>query len=54
MRICIINISTNLYLVGAFTTYAASELAASAVIRSVFGATFPLFALRMSDASGLS
>ena len=50
MGICIINISTNLYLVDAFTAYAASALAASAVLRSVFGATFPLFALQMYDA----
>jgi MFS family permease len=53
MGICIINISTNLYLVDAFTVYAASALAASAVLRSIFGATFPLFALQMYDALGL-
>jgi multidrug resistance protein len=53
MGICIINISTNLYLVDAFTVYAASALAASTVLRSIFGATFPLFALQMYDTLGL-
>ena len=53
MGICIINISINLYLVDAFTVYAASALAASTVLRSTFGATFPLFALQMYDTLGL-
>ena len=53
MGICIINISTNLYLVDAFTASAASALAASAVLRSIFGATFPLFALQLYDTLGL-
>ena len=52
--ICIINISTNLYLVDAFTAYAASALAASAVLCSILGATFPLFALQLYNTLGLS
>jgi hypothetical protein len=39
--------------VDAFTAYAASALAASTVLRSIFGATFPLFALQMYDTLGL-
>jgi hypothetical protein len=33
--------------------YAASAIAANTVLRSVFGATFPLFGLNMYDAIGL-
>ena len=41
------------YLVDAYTIYAASVLAASAVIRSVFGAVFPLFTSQMYAALGI-
>ncbi|KAK1993637.1 MFS general substrate transporter [Colletotrichum falcatum] len=51
--VSIINISVNLYLVDAYTVYAASALAASTVLRSIFGATFPLFALQLFDGLGL-
>lgn len=51
--VSIINISVNLYLVDAYTVYAASALGASTVLRSVFGATFPLFALQLFDNLGL-
>lgn len=51
--ICIINININLYLVDAYTVYAASALAGSTVLRSIFGATFPLFALQLFDDLGL-
>lgn len=37
----------NTYLVDAFTIYAASAMAASTVLRSLLGATFPLFGLQM-------
>ncbi|KAF2842930.1 MFS general substrate transporter [Patellaria atrata CBS 101060] len=41
------------YLIDAFTIHAASAMAANAVLRSLFGAVFPLFALQMYDAMGL-
>jgi multidrug resistance protein len=41
------------YLVDAFTIHAASAIAANTVLRSVFGAVFPLFGLDMYDALGL-
>lgn len=41
------------YLVDAFTVHAASAMAANTVLRSVFGAVFPLFGLDMYDALGL-
>jgi len=37
----------NTYLVDTYTLYAASALAANTVLRSVFGAVFPLFGLEM-------
>ncbi|POS78918.1 major facilitator superfamily transporter [Diaporthe helianthi] len=40
------------YLIDAYTIFAASVLAASAVIRSCFGAAFPLFAKYMYDGLG--
>lgn len=43
----------NVYLVDAYTKYAASALAASTVTRSVFGACLPLAGPRMYDALGL-
>lgn len=46
-------LSTMNYLVDAYTIYAASVLAASSVIRSLFGAAFPLFASDMYDALGI-
>ncbi|KAH7013979.1 major facilitator superfamily transporter [Ilyonectria destructans] len=51
--VSIININVNLYLVDAYTIYAASALGASTVLRSVFGATFPLFALQLFNGIGL-
>lgn len=53
MGVSIININVNLYLVDAYTIYAASAMGASTVLRSIFGATFPLFALQLFDALGL-
>ncbi|KAK7734328.1 hypothetical protein SLS57_000020 [Botryosphaeria dothidea] len=41
------------YLVDAYTKYAASAMAANAVLRSVFGALLPLAGLDMYDALGL-
>lgn len=41
------------YLIDAYTIYAASVLAASAVLRSLFGAAFPLFTSQMYDALGI-
>ncbi|KAF1920046.1 major facilitator superfamily domain-containing protein [Ampelomyces quisqualis] len=41
------------YLVDAFTTHAASAIAANTVLRSIFGALVPLFGLSMYDALGL-
>jgi hypothetical protein len=39
----LVYISVQNYLVDAYTIYSASVLAANAMLRSVFGATFPLF-----------
>jgi MFS family permease len=41
------------YLVDSYTVYAASVLAANSVLRSLFGAAFPLFTTQMYDALGL-
>jgi MFS family permease len=41
------------YLVDSYTIYAASVLAANSVLRSLFGAAFPLFTTQMYDALGL-
>ncbi|KAF9891453.1 hypothetical protein FE257_003919 [Aspergillus nanangensis] len=41
------------YLVDAYTMYAASVLAANTVLRSLFGATFPLFTTYMYDSLGI-
>ena len=38
------------YMIDTFTIYAASAMAAITVSRSIFAATFPLFALHMYDA----
>lgn len=43
----------SMYLVDAYTLYAASALAANTVIRSIAGALLPLCALDMYDALGL-
>ena len=43
----------NTYLVDAYARYAASALAANTILRSILGATFPLFTLQMYDALGL-
>lgn len=41
------------YLIDAYTIYAASVLAANAVLRSIFGAVFPLFTTQMYDNLGI-
>jgi MFS family permease len=41
------------YLVDAYTIFAASALAANAVLRSLFGAAFPLFTAQMFDQLGI-
>jgi multidrug resistance protein len=41
------------YLVDAYTIFAASALAANAVLRSLFGAAFPLFTAQMFDRLGI-
>jgi hypothetical protein len=41
------------YLIDAYTIYAASVLAASTVLRSLFGAAFPLFTGYMYDSLGI-
>jgi multidrug resistance protein len=41
------------YLVDAYTIFAASALAANAVLRSLFGAAFPLFTRQMFDRLGI-
>lgn len=43
----------SIYLVDAYTTYAASALAANTVMRSIAGATLPLCGLKMYDQLGL-
>ena len=46
-------LSTTNYLIDAYTIYAASVLAASSVLRSLFGAAFPLFTTHMYDSLGI-
>ena len=41
------------YLIDAYTVYAASVLAANSVLRSLFGAAFPLFTSQMYSALGI-
>ncbi|KAG5778316.1 hypothetical protein H9Q73_008016 [Fusarium xylarioides] len=41
------------YLVDAYTIFAASVLAANSILRSLFGAAFPLFTVQMYDKLGL-
>ena len=41
------------YLIDSYTIYAASVLAANSVLRSLFGAAFPLFASQMYDTLGI-
>ncbi|KAL8724923.1 MAG: hypothetical protein Q9166_007671 [cf. Caloplaca sp. 2 TL-2023] len=41
------------YLIDTYTVYAASVLAANSVLRSLFGATFPLFTTYMYDGLGI-
>ncbi|AAW42095.1 hypothetical protein CNBC6960 [Cryptococcus deneoformans B-3501A] len=41
------------YLVDSYTIYAASVLAANSVLRSLFGAAFPLFTVQMFDKMGV-
>lgn len=41
------------YLIDSYTIYAASVLAANSVLRSIFGATFPLFTTYMYNALGI-
>lgn len=42
-----------IYLIDAYTIYAASVLAANSILRSIFGAVFPLFTTHMFDDLGL-
>lgn len=49
----IIFLSTMGYLVDSYTIYAASVLAANSVLRSLFGAAFPLFTGKMYAALGV-
>ena len=42
----------NTYLVDSFTRYAASAVAASTVLRAIFGAVLPMTGLAMYDALG--
>jgi multidrug resistance protein len=46
-------LSVTNYLVDAYTIFAASALAANAVLRSLFGAAFPLFTRQMFDRLGI-
>lgn len=46
-------IAISMYLIDAFTIYAASALAANTVVRSVAGAVLPLAGLSMYEALGL-
>jgi hypothetical protein len=41
------------YLIDAYTIYAASVLAANSVLRSLFGAAFPLFTVQMYNNLGI-
>lgn len=41
------------YLIDSYVIYAASAMAANSVMRSLFGAAFPLFATRMYDSLGI-
>ena len=41
------------YLIDAYTIYAASVLAANSVLRSLFGAAFPLFTTQMYNTLGI-
>jgi hypothetical protein len=41
------------YLIDAYTIYAASVLAANSVLRSLFGAVFPLFTVQMYNRLGI-
>ena len=43
----------NMYLIDSYTLFAASALAANAVMRSVFGTVFPLFSVQLYDRLGL-
>ena len=49
----IIFMALQMYLVDAFTIYAASSLAANTVVRSIAGAVLPLCGLRMYDTLGM-
>lgn len=41
------------YLIDSYTIFAASVLAANSVMRSIFGATFPLFTTQMFAGLGI-
>lgn len=45
---------TQVYLVDAYLIYAASVLAANSVLRSLFGAAFPLFTTQMYEKLGIN
>jgi hypothetical protein len=50
---CILFLVVTNYLIDAYTVFAASVLAANTVLRSLFGATFPLFTGSMFDRLGI-
>jgi hypothetical protein len=49
----IVFLSSMNYLIDAYTIYAASVLAANSVLRSLFGAAFPLFTTQMYGTLGI-
>lgn len=51
--IVLVFLSSMNYLIDAYTIYAASVLAANSVLRSIFGATFPLFTTYMYNGLGI-
>lgn len=51
--IVLVFLSTSNYLIDAYTIFAASVLAATSVIRSIFSAVFPMFTTRMYDNLGI-
>ncbi|MCJ1438100.1 MFS siderochrome iron transporter 1 [Xylographa pallens] len=53
MGMVLVFLSIMNYLIDAYTIYAASVLAASSVLRSLFGTVFPLFTVQMYDNLGI-
>jgi hypothetical protein len=50
---CLVFLALMNYLIDAYTIYAASVLAANSVLRSLFGAVFPLFTRQMYSTLGI-